>query len=779
MEKKDMPHTWAGLAELLDQQLPPLWSLYRSMMLELPRPVLGNGELHHHLAPILSARGCDLWASVYRASAANQSYMGLRIPLASFQSLLYPMHLLRREGWDALRWWARHQGADSAAFVAYLAGREWVSTGRCEAAREAFIHAEGAAHSLVECLHACGLGNLPIGACSPFVEYYVHVAALFGSKGHPEDEHLFLKKAALLAEEPDKVMTGGSSTSSGLRQELWSSVFEKAVGLELWDDAYEMLMRIDCFEDHLRVLGQKLRSKGRMELMLKLPEKYRSFFLKSLHEHAMLSLPTVGSDSLACYQLLYSLHFSSGEFLNAANIAHSLYCALSNALEQFMVAEESGAGDVDMGMSPTIVDGSMTSGSRNNSCLGGIRTGDCTSKASDVPTRSSVCSAPTALRDFSTYAKALDHVWPLLDQQRSALLMLISAVSLVPDKILIAPPAHIAGPSTQTSPLSSAHVDAVCSVGSAKSPDLAALRRWASEMPPGNDSMSASAWHVVSLRDAERLLAIVEARMVLSGRSNVRSPLEAATAAAELGLLGLALQVAKAHGLDPWEAGLQSFTKLCVRLNAGKENGQAASDSTAIASLVDAARGPAQSYMFVRTDGCEPLGSNGSLCEGLWQTLEETLRAIDSLDEGLSTESRLPTAESVRLHSLVADEVLILCPQDPLPQFLVRVLSAGPSWVCLLRLYMKHLRIKDAIELLKEQHKLCTRQVQVRGLQPAAWSWSPLQDFPICLVLQLRSYLNEEAVKDRKSESAEHLKALDAILTQFQSLLEDSEERQR
>merc|ERR1712048_622329 len=161
--------------------------------------------------------------------------------------------------------------------------------------------------------------------------------------------------------------------------------------------------------------------------MLKLPEKHRAFFMDTLHEHTSLSAPTKGSDSLVCYQHLYALHFSNQEYLKAAIIAYTLYTALNSSLKQFILD-----------------DTNHTEGPESFAC---IQTGDCFSNPCDVPRRSSMLPFKKTLPldqlpGFNMYAKALDHVWPLLEQQRSALLMLISALSLTQEKMVLIPPSH-------------------------------------------------------------------------------------------------------------------------------------------------------------------------------------------------------------------------------------------------------------------------------------------------------------------------------------------------
>jgi len=268
---------------------------------------------------------------------------------------------------------------------------------------------------------------------------------------------------------------------------------------------------------------------------------------------------------------------------------------------------------------------------------------------------------------------------------------------------------------------------------------------------------------VISLRDAEGLLATVEAYMVLCGRSDLVSPSNAARTVAGLGLLGLALQVARASELDMWQFAFQPFTQLCVELDN-------CSDGKALA-LAQAAQGPAQAYMFVSSDGNEPLGCEGSLSKAMWGSLEEGLRVAGDLqaDDG---EARAAT--SARLASLVAHEVLSLRPGEALPSFLVKSLSTGPSWVGLLRLYMRHSSAKAAVDLLGEELKFCQEQ---QASPDPDLTWSPLSQFPVSLAVQLRSGLRDRSTKEGSSDDKVLIETLDTILTQLESLLEDSERR--
>lgn len=720
---------WTSLAEVLDEQLPLLASLHRSMQLGMPRQGAGNA-FHFALPASLESRGCDMWASTFRTKADGRC-LGLRPPAASFKSFQYAMRLLQHECWDAVRWWSRHQPMKE--LCAYVAGREWVATGRFDLAREAFVHAENVANVVAACVRSSGFGSTFADSSPDVVTYYVHVAELFSSShATTSDSHFFLKKAAHLAEDGSQ----RNGTDNSLCQRLWSSVFEKAVHLEMWDEAYASLLRIDAFDSCIRLLGQKLRSSGRIDLMLKLPEKHRTFFMANLYEQASLGPPTAGSDSLACYQSLYALHFAAGEYLKAATIAHSMYSALSRSLTRLLPALTDHA---NMVTSP------------------GIDRGDCISRPCEVPKY--IRQPPLDLPEgCDTSAATADHVWTLLEQQRSALLMLISALSLTPEKTMLVLPPH---PSSASS---SACCDLRASEGTGAAKRLGA----ALGMAPGEFS-SFRSWFAeakdraraatFTVADAERLLSIAEAHMILSGRTELCTPSDVAHSVAALGLLGLALRVTRAYSLDAWQFAFQPFLRLCTET-------EGCADAKVMA-LVDAARGPAQAYMFHRSDGHDPLGTSGSARGGWWQTLEESLRAVS----GPRTNGHQLDAAGTRLYSLAADHILShQRTNGRLSRFIAKALTGGPAWVCLLRLYMKYERMEDAVELLGEQLKSCK-------LHDEPTLWSPLRDFPVSLVVQLKRYVSNRAQEEKSGDISHLATVLDAILAQFQDLLEDTERR--
>lgn len=48
--------------------------------------------------------------------------------------------------------------------------------------------------------------------------------------------------------------------------------------------------------------------------------------------NAGIGIPVAGTSALSCHQQLYALYFSSQEYLQAATVAYSLYCALERSL---------------------------------------------------------------------------------------------------------------------------------------------------------------------------------------------------------------------------------------------------------------------------------------------------------------------------------------------------------------------------------------------------------------------------------------------------------------
>jgi hypothetical protein len=349
---------------------------------------------------------------------------------------------------------------------------------------------------------------------------------------------------------------------------LWSAVFDRAVGLQQWSDAFEALLRIEAFESHLRLLSQRLRSCGRLELMLTLPEPQRSCFLNNLYEHASMGTPVAGSDALSCYQHLYALHVSNKEYMKAAEIAYALHSALGSRLRRFSNDSSSEA------VLPALL---ARSDLRTSTRL--LQAGDCMSNISDVPAPkpASITNINEEPLDMlSPYARSLDHVWPLLEQQRSALLMLSSALSLTNEKLLKVP----------------ASIETQTALGEDCSEWFAQARR-----APRASSLNVD--------DVRRWLSVVEAQLMLSGRDDMNSTSETAKAVASLGLLRLAVQVSQACGLDEWECAYQPFVKLCVDAETTPDD--------KVEALVNAARGPAQAYMFLNTDGAVPLGTGGCI----------------------------------------------------------------------------------------------------------------------------------------------------------------------
>eukprot|EP00930_Biecheleria_cincta_P082958 TRINITY_DN72592_c0_g1_i1.p1 TRINITY_DN72592_c0_g1~~TRINITY_DN72592_c0_g1_i1.p1 ORF type:complete len:1553 (+),score=281.09 TRINITY_DN72592_c0_g1_i1:644-4660(+) len=772
---------WASLQARLEEQLPPLLCLGSAQGLEAPvahkraDATLGNLQISleddvdmqaapgqgscawrssraRQIIQGLPARPCDFWAALYRTvSASTRTSLGLRPPMASFRSLEYALELLRWQRWEALRSWCRHESMKEVA--AYMGAREWLAHQRHERAREAFMHAERRAELLVSALRRAHLGEgLPEesgsdGPPAPTVAYREHVASLFRSCGRLEDECFFLRLAALLAECPTSSesmagdTTGLQPAAVPVRQRLWSAVFEREVGLQRWEEALKTLERIEAFEPHLRLLSQRLRSCGRIDLLLKLPEPHKTYFINNLHEHASMGMPTAGSDALACYQQLYALYFSQGEYLQAASVAHSLFANLGGSLRHFA------------SMAGTTTDLVSLMGNARDEL---VLAGDCISDRSAVPPPSGAARKPTAMAAMEVaseaalnpHAQCLDHVWPLLEQQRSALLMLISALGLTPEQLLLVP---------GTKELSFAE-----SFGSAEPQDVAGLHQWFSA------AQAASLGHAVSAEDARRLLAIVEAQMVLSGgRERVPPPAEAAEAVASLGLLRLAVQVAKACGLDPWQCALRPFVHLCV------EAEQAPGEK--VQALAAAARGPAQAYMFLHSDGAAPLGSGGSVLRAWWQTLEGTLAEITGASVGKPLD-----AAAARLYSLVASEILSFqspaqqsgAPQRRLPAFLAHCLGRGPSWVSLLRIYMKHRLLEDALELLREQLRSCCAQLKALEVD----AWCPLRGFPAQLAVQLLRAARHRAREEPNPKASQLVESLESCLAQWQALLQDFEQ---
>jgi len=355
-------------------------------------------------------------------------------------------------------------------------------------------------------------------------------------------------------------------------------------------------------------------------------------------------------------------------------------------------------------------------------------------------------------REASTHA--MHHLWPVLEQQRNALLMLLSALTLVPEKKILVPPPHECTVPGVGGNARAAPGKAVAGPYMAAHAELSDFRSWFSEAA---QKAVATAF---SIADASRLLAMTEAGMILSGKSEIGSPSTVARSVAAIGLLGLALQLVEFCKLDPWQCAFQPFVHLCIESTACTEEN--------IRTLVDAARGPAQTHMFMHSDGHEALGTCGSAQRGLWQMLEEGLMAFSRTEP----EGRTLSANGAHLYSRVSDEILSVQESDKgLPGFLRRILSHSPFWVFLLRLFLKYERIDDAVELLAEKLKSCKRQDDA----PAE---SPLQDFPICLIVQLKRHVSRKSDEIGLNQISEATtQKLEEILLQFRESLEDAERR--
>jgi len=375
-----------------------------------------------------------------------------------------------------------------------------------------------------------------------------------------------------------------------------------------------------------------------------------------------------------------------------------------------------------------------------------LLTGDCNAQLTDLPDWSSAVRGSRMHENSQSFSyNALpEAMLPMLEQQRSALLMVITALSLTDEKVLVVPgtePVKFG----QSSAAMSSGVSA-CEIFTTSSEDL---RAWFSE------AAQKTSQALLSIEDIHGILAVVEARLLAMGRSDLGLPLDVARSAASLGHLNLAIATAQAQSLDLWSAAFQPFLSLCIELEQGspeKAN-----------NLVQAARGPSQGHMFVSTDSSEPLGSGGVISKGLWKMLVTALLAVGSNGSVDADAGHELDASSVRLHSLVLDEIFACDAGGEFVQELIARLRKGSSWVSLLRLYMKHAREEDAVELFREQLGRCS------SIGP-----NHLQDFPASLAVQLRQHLAagpREAGRDPQ-RLKELGRSMDDILARYQALLQ-------
>lgn len=716
------PGDWATLEELLNGHVLLYYALADSLKCEAPARAIctpaEQGESWRFAAKKgtpLAARGCDLWASGFRSILGGGQTVFLRTPLASFRSFQFAMVLLAHERWDGLRSWLRHQS--SQEFVAYIAGRELLTLRRPVAAKQAFLQAEPEAKLLTQCLPKGDVAiSLPQGM--PAALYFSsHCASLFHKTRDHEEELFFLSRAVQIAR-------GAPVMTHQARQQVLSTYFERAIDMQSWDDACDVLKEMDPYSTHLRNLGKRLRATGSVDVVHKLLPEHKEKFLVDLYENATVGNPASNADARQCFRLLYALHFSNRDYLKAAAVAHLFYTSLSRSHERLIPA-----------------------GRGKGACAPAawFRAGDCVSDPRLVPRacREDGVAVGTELDALGIGAaknrRADDAVVDLLQLQRNALLMLVSALSLTSEHALVLPSPHeLTHEDARAMPPASLvfHDNAAgeaipddAMVCDDEDPELNDLRGWFSS---GQDSTGGS---VFTVDDARRLLALVEGQLVFQGRTQVQTPSDMARGLASVGLLVLAVQIATTHGLDLWHAAFQPFTKLCL------EAGDANEGSTRAKVWADVAVGEGQSYMFVRGDSMEPLcggsleGGAGHLAEGLWQSLDGCLRAVARNHE----RGKALDAQGARLYSLVADAVLAGS-SKPLPSWLSDPLSSGGSWICLLRLYMKHRRVQDAATLLDEavQGNADMGPGLARLAGASAAVRYPLQDLHLGLVAQLR-----------------------------------------
>mmetsp|Transcript_50685 Transcript_50685/g.94674 ORF Transcript_50685/g.94674 Transcript_50685/m.94674 type:complete len:187 (-) Transcript_50685:27-587(-) len=171
--------------------------------------------------------------------------------------------------------------------------------------------------------------------------------------------------------------------------------------------------------------------------MAALDESQKRQLLDKLHGNAGVGLPIAGSNALSCYQQLYALYFSDQEYLKAATVAYSLYTALDRVLR---------------------------------------------------PASGAFLGAELA-STVSPFARAAGQVSPVLEQQRAALLMLISALTLSPEQRLLMPSAD--------------RGDTFIAEAEGET-NLRAIRQWF------KDAAVATRRDAVTLEEAKRLLADVE-----------------------------------------------------------------------------------------------------------------------------------------------------------------------------------------------------------------------------------------------------------------------------
>mmetsp|Transcript_73362 Transcript_73362/g.174775 ORF Transcript_73362/g.174775 Transcript_73362/m.174775 type:complete len:488 (+) Transcript_73362:28-1491(+) len=453
-----------------------------------------------------------------------------------------------------------------------------------------------------------------------------------------------------------------------------------------------------------------------------------------------------------CYNL-FAMHLMNKDYLMAAAAAYEMYTSLCRPFDGTAAEPSMMVAEIDYSRS---------------GCLVALGSGGCISKAMDMP--------QVARRHVSltSHLRALQRARPVLEPIRNSLLMLMSALSMTSDKLIVIPQAKFS---------LSAGIPEGMSAGpcSEDANSLDSLRQFFN-----GKAQAAEVQSVFTLSDAEKLLAVVEAEITGASRHESQSaPLVLARKAAEQGLLLMALELAQHFHLDLWQAALQPFTRLCLDLE--HEGGSGHGGSSRLEEVLAAARGPAQGYMFVASDAQEPLlqkegehvGMDRRLV-ALWATLEEGLLAVSGA---------APDAASIRLYSLVAEEVVAREARDAshnrggrgwgrtLPSFLTAVLSKGPGWSQLLQVYMKYSRWPAAVELVTSRVSEAEVAVRTERVEPSVTSTSTapllLQAFPLHHVLKLQACM--EADKDAAGDLPSLLGTLRSSIQDFQRLASEVE----
>jgi len=437
---------------------------------------------------------------------------------------------------------------------------------------------------------------------------------------------------------------------------LWQKAFIMARDHRLWDKALNAMLLLPREENQkwaLRTLAEQLRRHGESERILSwnLPKYLFEHYIHDLERLAYPFPPLLDTSSLQCYNILYSTFVLTGEFSNAAKVMYKMYLSLAQHLQQMPIHEY------------------IATRGRNHV------PGDSVSNAYEIPgsadTDQSVHMTHESDKDIDT-----------LKIQRDALLLCSQALELMTTPIIFMGGVPEGGPDLgwSSSAMDVDDGDSTKPKENKEPPSLNSLRHMLVKAKKRAKQV---------LVNPERIkleLMWTEAKIALRANDKVcnSTPEQMISTLSGVGVVFMGLALAEALNINKWDCVVKPFLSLCIRFEKNPK---------AMASITDAARGPNLSSMYVRNDGCEPLGCRKGHTKYVGASLWDSLREVCAR-----------TGHTVD----VANELLTVQPNEPLPGFIIEALDN--EWVTLLRLYMKHCDVESSLKILEK--KLGLRCVQ-------------------------------------------------------------------